>query len=91
MNPQKGGPGPAVTGPSPVEQPRTPYQGIQGRRDSTPRTPNPSVLGSPPHRWSRHPRPTVLFWDVVAWALLIAGVAGILLTLCVLLTLAWPS
>jgi hypothetical protein len=78
---------PAATGRASVTQPRTPVQGSQGRLHSTRRT----VASPVPASSFRRRAPRIDVWDVIGWVLFTAAIAGILLTFCMLTTLAWPS
>jgi hypothetical protein len=87
MRPHERGASRAVTRPAPVEHPQATVTKSRGASHSTLKTSVRPVSASSFRR--RAPRIDV--WDVIGWALFTVAIAGIILTFCLLTTLAWPS
>ena len=101
MRPQRGGVRPVSPGQTPmvVDHPRSPAKNYKSRLHCTlqtalcpaRRTTSAQITVSTPshRRWTRHPRPTAS--DIAAYLLFTILTAGVVLALCLVLTIVWPK
>ena len=91
MNAQEDGRQGHWSGPTALAGPENLAEPQAAAVKDTPSLPKTSEVGSSHRRWRRRPRPMAVLTDVAAWALFVILIAAILISLCALLTLAWPS
>ena len=91
MRPHEGGAAPARTGTTPVEQPSATSDRSPRRVNHTTGTRIVSVTGTS-HRWMRRNRKSrVTLSDVAVWTTFTILTAAVLLALCMILVVIWPT